>query len=188
MDLRTVDKPGVYTLDVDITFDTANGLQIVYQSVRSVTLTFDEVEEKSVDVTVQTTGELPEATESAARWRRIPQALPSPDRNPVLENISDSIVYEIDLSKRKSTVTERMDLVLYDNDGAEVKNPYVTTDVSAVDIVVPVYVEKEVPLTVTYKNTMGGSDAGIVKADIQPASIVIYGRRTLLRTSTRSPL
>ena len=119
--------------------------------------------------------------------RRIPQALPSPDRNPVLENISDSIVFEIDLSKRKSTVTERMDLVLYDNDRAEVKNPYVTTDVSAVDIVVPVYVEKEVPLTVTYKNTMGGSDAGIVKADIQPASIVIYGRRTLLRTSTRSP-
>lgn len=82
VDLRTVDKPGVYTLDVDITFDTANGLQIVYQSVRSVTLTFDEVEEKIVDVTVQTTASCRRATESAARWRRIPQALPSPDRNP----------------------------------------------------------------------------------------------------------
>ncbi len=180
VDLRTVDKPGVYTLDVDITFDTANGLQIVYQSVRSVTLTFDEVEEKSVDVTVQTTGELPEGYRIGSALEANPASITVTGPKSVLENISDSIVYEIDLSKRKSTVTERMDLVLYDNDGAEVKNPYVTTDVSAVDIVVPVYVEKEVPLTVTYKNTMGGSDAGIVKADIQPASIVIYGPEDLV--------
>lgn len=98
----------------------------------------------------------------------------------VLENISDTLVYEVNLDKRTSTATETMDLVLYDNEGNTVSNPYVTTNVTAVDIVVPVYVEKEVPLTVTYKNTMGGSDLGIVKADIQPASIIIYGPEDLI--------
>ena len=180
VDLRTIDKAGVYTLDVEIDFGTNNGIQIIYQSVTSVTLTFDEVEEKSVDVTVQTMGELPEGYRLGSALEANPASITVTGPKSVLENISDTLVYEVNLDKRTSTATETMDLVLYDNEGNTVSNPYVTTNVTAVDIVVPVYVEKEVPLTVTYKNTMGGSDLGIVKADIQPASIIIYGPEDLI--------
>lgn len=176
VDLRTVDKPGIYTLDVNISFDSSNsGLQIIYQSVPSVTLTFDNYAEKQVDIVVQTTGSLPSGYRVGNALEANPSSVTVSGPESVLNTISDTIVHEVSLNKRTSTMTEQADLSLYDVDGEEIRNPYVSCDVTTVDIVVPIYVEKEVPLTVSYKNTMGGSDDGIIKADIQPASIIIYG-------------
>lgn len=72
-----------------------------------------------------------------------------------------------------SSVSITSSLTLYDEDGNEYTNPYVTLSVSEVTVRLELYTSKEVPLKVAYK--YGYYNDSNVKITLSPAAITVEG-------------
>lgn len=78
------------------------------------------------------------------------------------------------------TVRLREKVVLVDANSIEIDNPYIKTDITDVDVSVPVYKIKEVPVHVNYKH--GYFDAGTIKEELYPSTVTIKGPVDLINT------
>lgn len=89
-----------------------------------------------------------------------------------LEKISHAKV-TLDLGRINKTLTATGKLVLVDENGVQITNPYIKLQTTEVSVKIPVYTYKDVPLTVDYK--YGYYNDTNVDVKITPASIRIKG-------------
>jgi len=94
-----------------------------------------------------------------------------------LDQIHHALV-SIDAGYLTTSITAIGQLALISESGREINNPYIKMSISSVNVTVPVYTYKEVPLTVAYKYGYF-SDAN-EKVTVTPATVRLKGDPVLL--------
>ena len=89
----------------------------------------------------------------------------------------------LDLDNVTTSVTATAPLRLYTAQGDEITNAYIKKSVESVTVYVPLYVTKEVPLVVNFKN--GLLDSSNVKVNITPSTIKVKGSVETMRSVDR---
>lgn len=89
-----------------------------------------------------------------------------------LENI-DYAEVSLDLGRVTKSLRSTGRLVLIDKSGNKIDNPYIKLQTTDVNVKIPVYAQKEVPLAVEYK--YGYFNDSNVKVTIDPVSITVKG-------------
>ncbi len=89
---------------------------------------------------------------------------------------------EIPQKKLKSSITGKMEFNYYDSEGKQIKKPAVTADCDAIDVSIPVYKQKELPLSLEVQ----GSDMfkSYVRASFEPATILVAGEESAIEQMT----
>ncbi len=80
---------------------------------------------------------------------------------------------ELELGTVTSSMTQRVPLTLVGEDGNTVTNPYIRSDATDVLVNIPVYMYKEIPVTVAFKN--GYLNESNARVTITPESLTVRG-------------
>lgn len=92
------------------------------------------------------------------------------------------VMVEIPQKKLKSSITGKMEFHYYDGEGKQIKKSSVTADCDAIDVSIPVYKQKELPLYVD----VNGSEAfkSHVRANFEPQTILVAGEESVIEQMT----
>lgn len=182
--VSTITQPGEYELDYTITpklstvGGTLSSVEILGKSPAAITITVSRQTVRDVEVRCRFTG-------SVADGFEIGQAVIAPatiqisgtEEEASRVSYAEVVVNESELS---STFVGDMPFVLYDYDNQPVENANgITTDVSTVQVTLPVMKLKEVPLRVEVVEG-GGATKDNATITIEPSSIIVGGGQEAL--------
>lgn len=174
VDLDNVNTADRHSLDVMV--DLPENIEFVSAQPSKVNVLVDEITSVTVDIGV-------ELLYNVAAELTIHDAQPSVDSIVVTgpKTILNDIVrakITYDLGSVKTSVNFSSTITLVDSDGNEVVNPYVKTDVSSVEVRVPVTTEKTVPLVAKYAVT--DVDKYNYSVTLNPSNIKVSGDPSIL--------
>ncbi len=169
VDLSQINAAGEYTLDVRTS--VPGGVSVKELSANYVNVYVDKRSSKPVEIKVNPIYSI-ESEYSLGT--------PSANLSTVMvtgpEDVLDNVAYAqatVDVGRLTGTVTSTGSLVLIGNDGAVISNPYVKLHTTDVIVKIPVYTEKELPLSVGFKYGFYNEKNSNIKID--PQSIVVRG-------------
>ncbi len=174
VDVSQIEAAGEYSLEVKTALP--NGITVGAQSSNYIQVYVDRRTSISVPVVVEPMYSMESTYELG---------VPEPSITTVnvsgpaveLEKIKEARV-ALDLGRINKTLTATGKLVLIDNHGAAITNPYIKLQTTEVSVKIPVYTYKDVPLSVTYKYGYYNNDN--VDVRISPASIRVKGEPAAL--------
>jgi YbbR domain-containing protein len=179
-DVGDIEIAGRYTRP--ITVSLPDGVTLTDKSVTSISVYMDNTMTKTVPVKASIKSymidngyELGSATPNITEIK-----VDGPSA--VLDKITAAQV-SLELGHITNSVTVTDTLSLVDTDGNIVTNPYVKMQTTDVEVTVPVYITKEIPLEVGYK--YGYFNDNTVKVTISPQSLRIKGDPVLLNSINR---
>lgn len=157
----------------------SNAISVQNRDPERVLVTVEERGSKTVDVTVEYTGSLPDGL----IYDKENAILDYPAINitgpkAVVDRISQAKI-QVDLDDRNETIVEQYEYTLCDKDGEPVDAALVTTDVESVNLTLKIQRVKEVTLKL---KVLAGGGATEQTSDIKidPATIRVSGSETLL--------
>ena len=171
-DISSYTTAGKY--NVPLTFSMPDGATKVSSSIDSLSLYLDSRTSLSVPVTVKfteyTLDEGYEIGENALEKSVDQVTVTGPGS--VLATV-ESAQITASLGHVTASKTISSGITLVDSAGNAVTSPYITTDVNDVTVKIPIYLTREVPLTVVYK--YGYFDSSNVKVTIRPTLVMVKG-------------
>lgn len=178
-DVSAITTSGRHTVAVNIT--APDGTNVVSQSLSSIFVYLDSTTSVSVPVRVRYSTymlddgyELGDAVPSASQI-----TVSGPED--VLKTVEAAEV-SLDLGHISGSVSVTGNIVLVGKDGEEITNPYLKLQTSSVQVSVPVYITKTLPLTVGFK--YGYLDDSNSKVSITPSQITVKGEASVLNKLT----
>ncbi len=174
VDAGSITEAGEYSLEIKIS--APSGITISGQSANYAELYIDKRSAISVPVVV-------DPIYSIESPYKLGELEPSIDTvnvtGPVeeLEKIKCAVV-TLELGRISKSLTATGKLVLVDVGGTPISNPYVKLQTTEVSVRIPVYTEKDVPLTVGYK--YGYYNSSNVNIKITPATVRLRGEPDIL--------
>ncbi len=169
VDLSQINAAGEYTLDVRTS--VPGGISVKEISTNYVNVYVDKRSSKPVEIRVN-----PIYSIESEYSLGTPSANISTVTVTGPEDVLESVAYAqvtVDVGRLTGTVTSTGSLVLIGNDGAVISNPYVKLHTTDVIVKIPVYTEKEIPLSVGLKHGFYNEKNSEIK--IEPQSIVVRG-------------
>lgn len=173
----TVEAAGTYTLNLRVSLasqmDDGETTFIVHPN--TVTVTFDKVASKTLDLDAQA----PNVTAQEGYILESPVA--SPDQVVVrgpqqyIERLESGVVVTDLAETLDHSQTVNGELKLYDSDGAEMDSSVFTFNEEQFEVMIPVYKQKEVPLTFRYRNVPSSVDTEELSYQMSVESIQIAG-------------
>lgn len=180
VDAGGISMAGRYTLSINVTLP--DGVTLTDKSVNSISVYMDNTMTKTVPVTVifknymiDNGYELGSATPNISEIK-----VDGPGA--VLDKITGAQV-SLELGHITNSVTVTDSLSLVDADGNIVTNPYIKMQTTDVEVTVPVYITKNVPLEVGYK--YGYFNSNTVKVTISPQPLCIKGDPIIINSINR---
>lgn len=156
-----------------------SGISIDRASRSSVTVSIAELFEKTVPVSVNVVGEVAEGYIYMAKGLVAqPSVLTLSGREEDVDEVESARIV-VDLSGASSTVEKDFDYELLDGDGNVVENGNIRVSDKRVEIIAPVYVTKELDLTVKWKES-AGSMLENVDWSLEPKAILVAGEEASL--------
>lgn len=171
--LKNYTTAGMQVVDLDVTLPS--GLSLVSQD-NSISVFVDEKTSVKLPVTVdQRTGATTSAEyESGAL---VPEFSEVTVKGPkTIVDTIDSAKVKADFSEfgiLESTITTNGAVTLYNKNGEEISSAYVTLDYPTMKVTYPIYLTKDVPVSVDFK--YGYFNESNVDISINPASVLIRG-------------
>lgn len=148
VDVGSITAPGRHQLSVSVTTPEGCMLQSVYPT--SVEVYVDEILTKTIPVKVNIT--------SVQYDQSITLGALTPDVNVVTVSgpasvieAAETAVVELDLGTVTTSLGARGELKVVTEAGVAIDNPYLTISQSSVGVTIPVYVERDLPITVDTK-------------------------------------
>ncbi len=174
VDVSHIEAAGEYSLEIKTSLP--NGITVSSQSSNYIQVYVDKRTSISVPVVVEPMYSMESTYELGVPEPSITMVNVS---GPAveLEKIKEAKV-TLDLGRINKTLTATGKLVLVDENGMPITNPYIKLQSSEVSVKIPVYTYKDVPLTVTYKYGYYNDDNVDIK--ISPASIRVKGEPSAL--------
>ena len=175
VDVAKVTEGGKHQLPVSVTVPEGCVIKSVHPS--TVEVYVDEISTKAVPVRVN--------IKSVQYDRAISLGAITPDVSAVtvsgpvsvIEMAKEAVV-DLELGTITKSMHARGEIKIVSEDGAQIVNPYLVVSQSSVGVSVPVYLEKELPITVDMKHGYLTHDNSIVT--ITPKKIVVRADPTLL--------
>ena len=184
VNLTNISAVGTYRLKYELlTPDnvSASSLSIEKASVSTITVRIVEMYEKNIPVRVNVIGEVAEnCICMAEKLVAQPSYITVSGREEDVEGIASANIL-LDLTDANATVKSVMGYELRDSQGNPVENPAVRVSDKRVEITVPVYVIKTLPLTVTFSEAPGSMEEN-VEWELSMDSIEVAGEATSLET------
>lgn len=179
VDVSGITQEGRHTLDVSVSVPT--GLAVSGVSPNNINVSVDTMATKTISVKVNIKTVQIESIYELG--------IASPDISTVTikgpASVIDAISHaqvDLDLGRVTQSVTTRSSLKIINLNGDEVVNPSLTLTQSSVTVNVPVYAEKELPLTVDYLHKYYNADN--VSVDISPKTIKVKGEPSVIENMT----
>ena len=94
--------------------------------------------------------------------------------NSIIEKI-DKVLVEIDVGYLEGTRTFTESVVLYDSDGAEISQTYLSLDKKQIDVKVDLYTSKELTLKAEYVGGVYSVEAAGAEVTFEPSKVTVYG-------------
>ncbi len=147
-DVSAITEAGEYQLDVSV--KVPDEVEIVSKSADTVSVQIDKRERMEIDVKCRYSGLIIEQgyTQGEAELSVSTITVTGPSR--YLSEIDHAEVLVPNLGRVTGSVAAYGNVTLVDKNGGSVSNPYVTMSNSEVKVFIPIYANKEVPLTVAF--------------------------------------
>ncbi|MBQ8250211.1 MAG: hypothetical protein IJY93_10105 [Clostridia bacterium] len=174
VDAGSVTEAGEYSLQIHVS--VPSGITIDGQSANYVELYIDKRSAVSVPVVVDPIYSI-EATYKLGELEPSFETVNVTGPEEELEKI-DCAMVTLELGRISKSLTATGKLVLVDKSGTPISNPYVKLQTSEVSVKIPVYTEKEVPLTVGYKH--GYYNDSNVNVTVTPSTVRLKGEPDIL--------
>ncbi len=149
VDVASVKEGGKHQLSVSVATPDGCVLKSVYPT--SVEVYVDELSTKTVPVKVN--------IKSVQYDQTILLGAPTPDVSAItvsgpvsVIDAAKNAVVDLELGTVTSSLNARGEIRIVNSDGANIVNPYLVISQSSVGVSVPVYVEKEIPITVEMRH------------------------------------
>lgn len=149
VDVASVKEGGKHQLSVSVATPDGCVLKSVYPT--SVEVYVDELSTKTVPVKVN--------IKSVQYDQTISLGAPTPDVSAItvsgpvsVIDAAKNAVVDLELGTVTSSLNARGEIRIVNSDGANIVNPYLVISQSSVGVSVPVYVEKEIPITVEMRH------------------------------------
>lgn len=161
VDLSSITAVGTYPLDYKIlTPDTINpsSVSVERSSVSTVTVRIIEMYEKTIPVTVDIVGEVAENhIYMAEKLVAQPSVITLRGREEDIDHITEAHI-QVDLTDANATIRRELEYTLRDKDGNTIEpNGEIRRSDKRVQVVVPVYVVKTLPLVANFSEAPGSS-------------------------------
>lgn len=175
-DVSKFTVPGRFALNYDVSLPY--NVTRVGQSPETIYVTLERIVEKQLAVRVEYDGELEEGLE-------IIEAIAEPTVvtvfgvESVMENAKYAVI-KLNASDLRTDFSGDRKYYIADADGKRLDSEYTSSLTETVHIDVPVYMTKEVPLTVERVGNEYIDESKII-VDLFPASVSVYGKAELLR-------
>ena len=177
-----VTAPGEYTLNLNVTLKNADAEIEIVAHKRTVTAKFDRFK------TAEFTPEVSAPKISAAEGYVLGKAFSTPDKISLRGPEADILkIAKVKITTERAqtaneTITVSGTLHYLDADENELGLASVKPAVSTIDITVPVYKTKTLPVTFSYKNIPEGFDVSIMRPVLTETQIEIGGPTDLIKT------
>lgn len=182
--LNNITGPGTYELAMDVSDYLGKGFEIKGVLPETLTVRFDHMAEKTLEVEINTDGlEIPDGYVLDTEYiypTEITVSGPETEIASVSECRGTIAFYE-PLSK---TVTNEVELKLYDADGNEITSPYLNMSSETASVTLPVLKKKTIPVTFDFINVPAGFDTSTLSYNIFPSEIEVAGPESTLSSMT----
>ena len=175
VDVATVTEGGKHQLPVSVTVPEGCVIKSVHPS--TVEVYVDEISTKALPVKVNIKSVQYDRTISLGAITPDVSAVTISGPVSVIETAKDAVV-DLELGTITKSMHARGEIKIVSADGAEIINPYLVVSQSSVGVTVPVYVEKEIPITVDMKYGHLTTDNSVIT--ITPKKITVRADPTLL--------
>ncbi len=145
-----------------------------------VNVYLDKLIEKSFDIELDITGSFAEGYLNLQPYEPLPQVTLKGAMS-VIDNVS-KVCINIDAAGASSNIVQNYPISIVSKDGRDIKN-LITTDISNVDLILPVYYKSTVPVNVT---TSGASALGyrVSRVQVYPEKVDICGPKYIVENIT----
>lgn len=181
-DLSGITKPGTQTIKYNMTYTnrkfTSNNTTVKDYSFYMATVNICELSHKEVELRCELTGNVAEGY-SAGKVQLSQNAIAIRGQEEDISRVSYAkVVFDVGRNA-KETVTAELNFQLYDANGQVVSSSAIHTETERIQATLPVYVTKELKLTVDFVEAPGALLKDMVYA-IKPESIVVSGDASIL--------
>lgn len=173
LDLSSVKTAGTYSVPVNIVSKTSSELTVLSMNPRAITIEIEEI----VTREYQVIGTAPNL--SLPEGYYVDEITPSPQTITITG--SASVLDKIDRIEARSVysglITESHDtqseIFIYGANGARIINDDLVLSTENISVYIPVYKQKELPLTFTFTNVPNYFDTDSLTYEIQPSTITV---------------
>ena len=169
VDVSTLDTVGANVCSLNLLLP--NGLKAPYISSSNVLIYIDRSISKSIPVKVTHTGYIATGLILGAYDPSPSTVTVEGPENAV--NKIDGAYADLQLDKIEGSIKARQKLVLKDSDGIVITNQYITLRTTEVEVNIPVYIEKAVPINVEFIDGVYPIEQATITID--PATILVRG-------------
>lgn len=180
--LASITEAGVQSVKPDLTYTdrkfNSGNTSVEEQSLYMATVNICELSHKEVELRCELTGNVAEGY-SAGKVQLSQTSIAVRGQEEEIAKVSYAKVI-FDIGKNtKETVTADLDYQFYDEDGQVLNLSGIHAEAGQIQATLPVYVTKELKLTVDFKEAPGAQLADMIWA-IKPESVVVSGDASVL--------
>ncbi len=174
-----VDSPGQVELKVFASDNSSDSYRVLEISPAKITVDFDYIDTKEFEIipvtdgiTVNETG-LVKGTEGIGGLESNIIQITGP--RSIISRIEKVTALVSDTKVIKSTETFDAKIIMYSKDGHEIKSENLSLNITDVNVTVPVYKQKTVPVKADFSNLPDGFDIKSLKYKIDHSKVLIEG-------------
>jgi len=167
-------------LKVPVYVQAPSSVTVEDYSPKEILITFDKIVTREIPITVETTGELPDGNVIGNPEVR-PQYVVVEGPKTWINSVS-KVVALLDISKFNDDINVPVPIRIVDDDNNDVRG--VSSNLNVVDVLIPVYKVKTVPIELKTDNELP-ENYQIVDVIIKPSTVTIVGKKDVLQNITQ---
>ena len=177
IDVGNIQQAGNYSFSPQLTFPD-DSISVTEKNPRSITVTVDSKEEKTMEITAEAVGS-PRDGYYAAEPELYQKEVVIQGPAGILEDIA-KVSAVIDVEDARNDVKKQVKLQLLKADGSEIDSDNIVISTSVVTVICKIYPTKKVTLEYDVTGSLNVEDYSLQETTISNSSIMVAGRQEVL--------
>lgn len=164
------------TVKVPVYIEVPDEVKLVDHSPKEILFKFDKLVRKEMPITIETVGELAK-DHSLSEPVIKPQSIYIEGPKTWVDSVSKVVAF-VDVTNKANDINVTVPIRIVDNEGNDVRG--VTKDQNVVDVFIPVYQSKTVPIKIQTHGRLP-DNYEVLDISVDPSSVKIQGKKDLLK-------